>query len=243
MKLSLLFSRNPRLPRLLVTRALALSFALSGCVPSTSYEQANSAAEVEREGHRRSAEKLAAAEAALAAEKAEKESLLAQKKALEEKLLTEEERLARTSLEMETASKAQEEQSELVTQLRGELARVGEHIKVYRDDKEELSAQLSAAEARVSMLEGQVALLKNQEKDTLDANKQLEDALVDLQELQKDVGQDPATDEAPEPEGTESDSAADEPAPSDESAPSDEEVMPTEEEAPAEDEQSDEEAP
>ncbi len=230
MKFSHIFTTHSRIPRLLVTRAIALSLALGGCVPATSYEQANSAAEVEREGHRRSAEKLTAAETALEAEKAEKEALLAEKKALQDKLLSEEERLARTSLEVETATKAQEEQTELVTQLRGELARVGEHIKVYRDDKDDLAAKLSAAEARVLMLEGQVALLKNQEKDTQEANKQLEGALEDLQALQREVGQDPSEDAAAEEDEPEAEAGApseDDPSADDSSA--DDEVLPSEE--------------
>jgi outer membrane murein-binding lipoprotein Lpp len=61
MKFSLL-SRHPRLAHLLVTRAVAFSFALSGCVPATKYEQVSSAAEVEREGHRRAVLQLNAQE-------------------------------------------------------------------------------------------------------------------------------------------------------------------------------------
>ena len=49
---------------------------------------------------------------------------------------------------------------ELVTQLRGELARVGDHLKTYQGDKDDLTVKLSTAETQVSTLEAEVERLR-----------------------------------------------------------------------------------
>src|SRR5690606_6764842 len=138
MTLASFIRRHPRLPRLIILRSLAASLALGGCVPSTTYEQAQSAAEVEREGHRRTALQLEATQAELAREKSERAALASQKTELEHRLLSGESQLAQVSLDRENSDKASQQQSELVTQLRGELARVGDHLKEFEGDKQEL---------------------------------------------------------------------------------------------------------
>lgn len=188
MKLRLMTRANTRLPHLVIVRTLMACFALGGCVPATSYEQANSAAEVEREGHRRAAEKLAVAEEELKHANAEKAALLAEKKDLEARLHTEESALAQTSLDMESAKKSNEQQSELVTQLRGELARVGDHLKTYQDDKDALADQLAAAEAKVKLLEEQVVYLRSKAETSEDAQAKLRGALEELSDMQAAKG-------------------------------------------------------
>lgn len=201
MKLSLITRSQSKLPRLLVMRGLAVSFALSGCVPATTYEQATSAAEVEREGHRRAAIRLSAAEEELKRVKAEKEALAAEKKDLEARLAKEETELAQTSLDMESAQKAHEQQSELVTQLRGELARVGDHLKAFQGDKVALSEEVSAAEKKVKLLEEQVAYLRSKAEMSEDAQEKLRASLADLDKMQG--AEDDAEVQAPEDESTE----------------------------------------
>jgi chromosome segregation ATPase len=198
MKLRVRTRVNTRLPYLIVLRTLMACIALSGCVPATSYEQANSAAEVEREGHRRAAVKLAAAEEELKLAKAEKVALLAEKKDLEARLQTEESALAQTSLDMESAKKENEQQTELVTQLRGELARVGDHLKTYQGDKDALAEELAAAEAKIKLLEEQIVYLRSKAATSEDAQSKLEGALAELSDMQKDKAAAPADEkEAP----------------------------------------------
>lgn len=213
MKFSLIASAPTMVSRTLVLRALAASFALGGCVPATTYEQATSAAEVEREGHRRAALRLAAAESELERVKAEKAAVQAEKSDLEAQLAKEEQELAQTSLDMESAKKAQEEQSELVTQLRGELARVGDHLKAFQGDKDELADKLAEAESKVKLLEERIEYLRTKAETSEDAQKQLEAALADLDQMQgQGTNEAEATKEEPSEgtDGTDGETSADE---------------------------------
>jgi chromosome segregation ATPase len=198
MRLSLPNSR-PLLARWLVTRTVSMALSLGGCVPATSYEQAKSAAEVEREGHRRAAEKLRLSEEEMKRVTAENEALLAIKADLESQLSKEESELAQTSMDMEGVKKEREQQAELVTQLRGELARIGDHLKVYQGDKVTLEEKLKAAEAEVKRLEQQLQYLKAQQESSEETQDQLRGALADLASLQ----QTPAPDAAPGDEADE----------------------------------------
>lgn len=240
MAIAAFIRRHPRLPRLVIVRSLAASLALGGCVPATSYEQANSAAQVEREGHRRTAAQLAATEAELAQEKAEKEALASQKAELERRLASGESELAQVSLEREHSEKTSEQQSELVTQLRGELARVGDHLKAFEGDKDELRQELSETQAlltqkdrQIALLEAQIERLKQGEEKSADAQQQLSGALEDLAKLQqeRDVDMEEPADDIEEPESPD----AQEPAHPSKDAPANaptegaEEVLPSEE--------------
>lgn len=173
---------HPRLPRLMVTRTLAASLALSGCVPATQWEEASSAAEVEAEGHRRVAERLNAAEAELERTKLENQKLAEAKAALEAQLQKEERRLAQTAMDMESSKKEQEQQIELVTQLRGELARVGDHLKSYQSDKDGLEVKLSAAEVQVESLKKEIEHLRSRAQASEETQGELRAALKDIEE-------------------------------------------------------------
>ncbi len=212
------FFRPPTIARFVMVRYVGAACALSGCVPSTQYEQATSAAEVEREGHRRAAERLAAAEAALKKAQTEREALLADKKTLEASLQKDEHQLAQASLDIETTQKQREQEQLLVTQLRGELARIGEHIKTYQDEKGDLESRLQEAEARLAekdqrivTLEGEIQSLRAHAVDARTAQAQLAGALDELAELQKQTQQkEPAKkDAAPAKPDTEEDSVDD----------------------------------
>lgn len=221
MKFSVI-SRHPRLARLVVTRAVALSFALSGCVPATKYEEASSAAEVEREGHRRAVARLNAQEEELMRVKADNAELANRKAALEDQLKKEESELAKTSLDMEGVEKERQQQAELVTQLRGELARVGDHLKAFENDKEGLKGKLEAAESKIKLLESQLEYMKGQQETSEEAQERLRGALADLESMQQPRGTDdegvdkpaePAEDAAVKAEPTDAqEEPADEPA-------------------------------
>jgi|GEM_PF-1476798 len=192
MSLAKLIRRHPRLPRLLVLRTVAVAFALGGCVPATAYEEAQSAASVEREGHRRAATELKAARSELKSERATREKLAARLKSLQGEVQAGEEELAQVSLKHVTSDKAREQQKELVTQLRGELARVGGHLRTYESDKSALSTQLEEAETRLKEKEREIALLESQVDDlkrraetSKSSQKDLSVALDELAALQK----------------------------------------------------------
>ncbi len=139
---------------------LFLALTLAGCVSPTAYEQATSAIEVEREGHRRAVAQLEAQEQKLAQAAEEKKRLLAHTAELKSKVEKEERELAQARLEVVTTEKAHEQEAQLVTHLRGELARVGAHLKSYAGDKDALSAQLEATRAELAIKEQRLAALE-----------------------------------------------------------------------------------
>jgi hypothetical protein len=123
----------------------ALACLASACVSSTRYEEALSAADVEREGHRRASTELAEVEAKLA--KAEVE-LLSKAKELESR----ESALAQSELDANAVGRERDDAEILVRQLTEELTRLGGHMQVYSDERRALSDDLAAAEARLARL-------------------------------------------------------------------------------------------
>lgn len=132
---------------------LVLGAAMSGCVPMTNYEQATSAAEVEREGRRRSDAKLELATAKLERIEKERDQLAAR---LDEK----ESAVAQTAMDIVTTQKERDQQTELVTQLRGELARVGGHLEAFAGEKNGLAQELEQAKTKLEEQEGKIARLE-----------------------------------------------------------------------------------
>lgn len=134
----------------MIARALRLAVMATlatGCVvPQARYDEARSALAVEQEAHRRT--------------NAELYRVAMQVDALQKKLSLREQELAQRSREMadkelvaNVAIREQEAATELVEQLRGELARVGDHLRAFAEQKRELAAKLDGAEARAKRLE------------------------------------------------------------------------------------------
>lgn len=71
----------------------------------------------------------------------------------EQSLVAREGDLAKAQLDAERISRERTDAVELVEQLRGELARVGEHLREYSGRKQELESALERAEARAKELE------------------------------------------------------------------------------------------
>jgi hypothetical protein len=113
----------------------------TGCVSHAVYEEARSAAQVEREAHRRAQARLQQVEQSLAALRAD---LTRRESAIQDQ----ERQLAETDLNLKLAHQERDQHGELVDQLRGELARVGDHLKVYSEEKNRLAAELQRAEGR-----------------------------------------------------------------------------------------------
>lgn len=113
----------------------------SGCVSQSAFEQAQSTADVERAAHERAETRAAAAEAALA----ELQSSLERREAA---LAEQERRLAEADLSLKLAHQERDASGQLVDQLRGELARVGDHLREYSEQKDRLTQELRAAEER-----------------------------------------------------------------------------------------------
>ena len=110
-----------------------------GCVSQASYEEARSAVEVEREAQRRTQSALAQAQRSLA-------ELRAQVLEREASIAEQERKLAENDLDLKLANQERDESGELVTQLRGELARVGDHLRVYSEEKARLADELKTLE-------------------------------------------------------------------------------------------------
>src|SRR5258706_6972120 len=114
--------------------------AVSGCVPATRFEEAQSAAQVEMDGRR-------LAEQEIVALKAEKQALQGRLAEQGRALGDREQALAQAQLDTQTVGKQRLDAEGLVEQLRGELARVGDNIRGFVDDKQKLEASLAAASA------------------------------------------------------------------------------------------------
>lgn len=138
---------------LVLTRVLIGALLLSGCVSATAYEQATSAAEVEREGQRRALARLEQSDEKL-------RRLEAERAALEGQLAAREEQGATSELSVTRVSKERDEQAELVVQLRGELERLGEHLKVFSEQKGALSSEKLELEAELDRVRAEMTRLR-----------------------------------------------------------------------------------
>lgn len=120
---------------------------LGGCVvPQARYEEARSALGVEQEAHRRTNQKLH--------ELAGQLDELGKKLADRERALAERsEQLDASSLAANVSAREREEAIATVDQLRGELGRVGDHLRAFSDQKRALESALGTAEERAKRLE------------------------------------------------------------------------------------------
>jgi hypothetical protein len=125
--------------------ALGLLGAPACVVPQTRYEEARSALRVEVAAHRQTLGRLDDVERRLAILQAE----LAER---ERRLENDQQLFAQSDLDRAIASKERESAVEIVDQLRNELARVGDHLRVFGEEKAHLSEALDAAEARAERL-------------------------------------------------------------------------------------------
>ncbi len=120
--------------------------ALGGCVSQARYDEARSALMVEQEAHRRTNAQLYAL--------SQKVDQLQARLSERERQL--EESAAQISAAELAATQADTERDEAVAtveQLRGELARVGDHLRTFADQKQSLSEALDGAETRAKRLE------------------------------------------------------------------------------------------
>lgn len=126
---------------------LFVASAVSACmVPATRYDEARSALKVEQEANRRGAAKLYEVEQKVA-------SLQAQLDKRQRKLDQQGQQIAAAQLDKNVANKQRDNASQLVDQLRGELARVGDNLRSFAEQKQKLSDALDAAQAREKRLE------------------------------------------------------------------------------------------
>ncbi|HEY6555790.1 MAG TPA: hypothetical protein VI072_00900 [Polyangiaceae bacterium] len=114
---------------------------LAGCVPATRYEEAQSALGAERTAHRRTLSRAYHLQRQLADTHA---VATAHAKRLEEH----EQKLAATNLDAKLAGSARDNAMGTVEQLRSELARAGDHLRAFSQEKQELVKALAAATAR-----------------------------------------------------------------------------------------------
>lgn len=147
-------SGQPRaLHRFLIVRSVVAAIAFFGCVPAAQYEEAQSAAEVAQEAQRRTLARLAEVEAEL-------ERLQTTHARAEQRLGQYDQAVSEAALERVHLEKQRDEHAELVSTLRGELARVGDHLRVYSDDRSELSERLELAQAELERLSSELERLR-----------------------------------------------------------------------------------
>ena len=117
----------------------------SGCVSQARYEEARSLVRVEQEAHRRTVDELRTIQQRIATMNAS----LNQK---ERQLVAKEEALAESRLANDVAEQDKVSATQTVEQLRGELSRVGSHLRSFAKDKRRLSAALEQAKVRAQRL-------------------------------------------------------------------------------------------
>ncbi|HKO49990.1 MAG TPA: hypothetical protein VJV79_19805 [Polyangiaceae bacterium] len=146
--LRMLYQGAALAPRLVlhVASVAAVAGAFSACVPATHYEEAKSASEVELAARQR-------AEAELLATRSKLDAATAELNQREQKLAETEQSVSESKLENSVAVKERDEATGLVDQLRGELARVGDNLRSYAEQKAELEKSLHAAQTRKLELE------------------------------------------------------------------------------------------
>jgi outer membrane murein-binding lipoprotein Lpp len=127
--------------------AVALgSLWLSGCfVPERQYDEAVHTLRAEQAAHRQTTDQLYELQQKLAAVN---ERLDRDQAALEAR----QQDLAQSKFDYDIATNEREDAVRMVDQLRGELARVGDHLRVFADQKSELSSALQTAEGRAAEL-------------------------------------------------------------------------------------------
>lgn len=146
--LRLLYQGVALAPRLVlhVASVAAIAGFFSACVPATRYEEAKSASEVELAGRQR-------AEAELAATRAKLEAALTELGQREQRLAETEQSVSESKLASSVALKERDEATGMVEQLRSDLARVGDNLRSYAQQKAELEKSLQVAQQRKSELE------------------------------------------------------------------------------------------
>jgi hypothetical protein len=130
----------------LVSLVVMSPLATACIVPQNRYDEATTKLRNEEALRRKS-------EAELARVSAELVRLSQALDGKEQSLVAREGDLAKAQLEAERISREKTDAIELVEQLRGELGRVGEHLREYSGRKQELEAALGRAEARAKELE------------------------------------------------------------------------------------------
>ena len=111
-----------------------------GCVPAVRYEEAQSTAEVEAEGRRRTSEALEHARAEIA-------RLTEELRARDTKLEQRDENLERMKLDEARIAKQRDDNASLIDQLRSDLARAGGDLVAATAERNRLEKELERAES------------------------------------------------------------------------------------------------
>jgi len=125
---------------------LALTVGMASCVPAKNYDEARTAAETEFSAHGKTRSRLEAAHQRI---QTLEQTLAERERALE----TGESSVAAAKLETIVVGKDREAAVQLVEQLRSELARTGNHLVAYSNEKRNLAQALLFAEERVRAIE------------------------------------------------------------------------------------------
>ena len=125
---------------------LFLASSATGCVAAKDYNEARSVAESEQQGHARTRERLEAAMARIA-------TLEADLAAREQAMAKTENAVEESKLASTVALKEKDAAQQLVETLRAELARTGDHLALFANEKRDLAQTLLLAEERIRDVE------------------------------------------------------------------------------------------
>ncbi|MBN2195466.1 MAG: hypothetical protein JW751_21790 [Polyangiaceae bacterium] len=131
---------------------------LSGCVSQVTHERTLATLEGERASHQEARRQLATVRAELVASQAQVEAAeratAAQAAAVDALSAS----LSDAELSADVAATQRAEQLRLVNQLRGELGRAGDHLRVFARERSELMSSLAGAEERLGRLDSAAAV-------------------------------------------------------------------------------------
>ncbi len=135
-------------------RASAVLFAIgaSGCVTQTRYVETRDALVREQAGHHETASQLRHLGDRLITAELERDEAVREAVARQARLDRKEQRLAQLRMDVDVAAQQREEAARLVEQLRGELARVADHLRTFSDQRDSLRSALDAAEDKLARL-------------------------------------------------------------------------------------------
>lgn len=121
----------------------------SGClVPQDKYDRAVERMNTERSAREYTLQRLEASDQQVTALRSELAETRARAESQEAALSQRENQAAASSFELQQLQTERDDHAQRVDQLRGELARVGDHLRVFSEQKGELQEALDAAETR-----------------------------------------------------------------------------------------------
>jgi hypothetical protein len=137
---------------LLLAGTVLLATGTTGCVAQTRYVEVRDALVREQAGHHETASQLRETGDRLIVVEQERDQARREVGSRQARLDRNEQRLAQLRMDLDVAAQQREEAGRIVEQLRGELARVADHLRTFSDQRDTLRTALDAAEGKLARL-------------------------------------------------------------------------------------------